>query len=46
MSDIAILKASKVSAAYIARLTIKNILRAGKLRRYLQRFPDDMLAHV
>jgi lipopolysaccharide biosynthesis glycosyltransferase len=44
MDEIKVLKASDVSAAYIARLTIKNILRARQLRRYLRRFPDDMLA--
>jgi len=44
MNDIPVVKASNVSTAYIARLTIKNILRAGKLRKYLRRFPDDILA--
>jgi len=44
IGNIPVSKASEVSATYVVRLTIKNTLRAGKLRSYVRRFPDDMLA--
>jgi lipopolysaccharide biosynthesis glycosyltransferase len=43
MDTIQVAKGSKVSRAYITKLTIKNFLRAGRLQQYLRRFPDDML---
>lgn len=43
MDVIPVAKSSNVSGAYIRKLTLKNVLRATKLRRYMLRFPDDML---
>lgn len=45
METIQIAKSSAISAAYTRKLTFKNIVRASRLRRYLNRFPNDLLAN-
>lgn len=46
MEAIPVPKSNDVSGSYIRHLTFKNMVRATKLRRYMQRFPDDMLVKI
>ncbi len=41
---ISIPKSRDITPRYIRKLTFKNLIRMGPLRRYVQRFPNDLLA--
>jgi lipopolysaccharide biosynthesis glycosyltransferase len=44
LPHIAIPRGSEVSSAYVRKLTLKNVFRSRPLKRYLKRFPTDLLA--
>ncbi|KJZ19348.1 glycosyltransferase family 8 protein [Loktanella sp. S4079] len=43
-AEISIPSSRDISASYIRKLTFKNVIRSAALRRYMMRFPNDMLA--